>query len=139
MDKDKYYTPEIEEFHIGFEFEFETGTEGWKKFTFDKDRPENVLSNAKDFPTQFRVKHLDKEDIEEVLNELEIWWKYDRKDDYYTGYELSEWTYIWFSNGDMTNIWIKHINANNGDRNDVPLIIRNKSEFRKLVKQLDVL
>lgn len=65
-DNNKYYTPEIEEFHIGFEYEFNVGNTTWTKFIFDLDRPDKVLENFKLNPQLFRVKYLDKEDIESL-------------------------------------------------------------------------
>ena len=70
----KYYTPTIEEFHIGFEFEsdyilFHNGNrlkaESWAKIKLTEDMDwiwEAYRYDAVN--TEFRVKHLDREDIE---------------------------------------------------------------------------
>lgn len=94
--KDKYYTPELEEFHIGFEYEFKprerngiisyinnnhTYLPKWKKESFgrektlmerigafyDYDEPE-YLSDIESYITDktIRVKYLDREDIESL-------------------------------------------------------------------------
>jgi hypothetical protein len=89
----RYYTPSIEEFHVGFEYEcfYKTyshewdleGTLSWKKLTVedlntakyinDKDyRPiyhVSVFNNGQPIPEwnkNIRVKYLDKDDIEEL-------------------------------------------------------------------------
>jgi len=64
--ENKYYTPDIKEFHIGFNFEFKTGIEGWKEFKIDNNKIKAVFENIIDHPSQFRVKFLDKEDIESL-------------------------------------------------------------------------
>ena len=68
----KYYTPKIEEFHVGFECEWQSRVrnETWNKQISDTD----LVSIAYDaiehsdedepFEEQFRVKYLDKDDIE---------------------------------------------------------------------------
>lgn len=63
----KYYTPTIEEFHVGFEYEYKPILAGlnnergeWKKVTFDFI----PLSHIELEYT--RVKHLDREDIESL-------------------------------------------------------------------------
>jgi len=67
---EKYYTPEIEEFKVGFEFEFmhsDYKEQGWKKyntpeFNFEK---EDCPFGGKDL-SEYRVKYLDREDIESL-------------------------------------------------------------------------
>lgn len=68
----KYYTPSLEEFHIGFEYEFKLYKDGiteWEPTTL------NVCAVLKDWVadnpfaqplSDFRVKYLDKEDIESL-------------------------------------------------------------------------
>lgn len=64
----KYYTPEIEEFCIGFEYEVaqidsQWVIHDWKKTTFDvNDKLEPII----EYPHLNRVKLLDKEDIESL-------------------------------------------------------------------------
>lgn len=63
--KDKYYTPSIEEFHVGFEFELKDPiTQIWVKFIFEEDKLWFIKSNIS------RVKYLNKEDIESLGFEL---------------------------------------------------------------------
>ncbi len=66
--ENKYYTPCIDEFHVGFEYEFkhsEYADMEWKKYTtpqFNLELEDWVFGT----PTQFRVKYLDRKDIEDL-------------------------------------------------------------------------
>ena len=65
----KYYTPEIEEFHVGFMFEeyttFDEGTYRKRKIVGWRDRYFNNLTH--DIRNKrVRVKYLDRKDIEEL-------------------------------------------------------------------------
>lgn len=72
MEKEKYYTPSIEEFHVGFECEWQCkirkGT--WNKQICDQDLVNIAYSThehadeEEPFSEQFRVKYLDSSDIE---------------------------------------------------------------------------
>jgi len=73
MENNKYYTPEIEEFRVGFEYEFrhpDYKEKGWVKY----DTPEFNWEREDSVPTfsryqkveDFRVKYLDAQDIEEL-------------------------------------------------------------------------
>lgn len=77
MENDKYYTPSIEEFHVGFEFKICN--------TYNSLNPENqwkiqiydgtysLLELKKYLPIDcIRVKYLDKEDIESLIGECKI-------------------------------------------------------------------
>ncbi len=67
---DKYYTPSIEEFHIGFEYEEKYDSKNWDKREFIYS--EHIDSYGEDCLDDFiiegivRVKYLDKEDIESL-------------------------------------------------------------------------
>jgi hypothetical protein len=66
MESEKYYTPEIEEFCIGFEYEREDyGEEDvWKKEILDFEY--GWLEISQNFHKDKRVKYLDQEDIESL-------------------------------------------------------------------------
>lgn len=75
-----YYTPEIEEFHIGFEYEifedwdiYEEKT--WHKQVFGKngDDPEGLGYVHSDNLEIFRVKHIDREDCLSLGLKERIW------------------------------------------------------------------
>ena len=77
----KYYTPELEEFHVGFEYEYFTKdwvgkdyTHTWVKLKFNqKEDYGNDLDNMVYFieTEQVRVKYLDREDIESLGFDLD--------------------------------------------------------------------
>lgn len=130
----KYYTPEIEEFHVGFEYEIYTlNTKGkghyWTKLNvpFRTDTLELLLEA--DFKP--RVKYLDKEDIESLGFNTE-----DRGECYNKTIKWVEiGLYPWTS---LTGI--KHQFKIVMDGNQVfHGIIKNKSELKKLLKQLNIL
>ena len=71
MESNKYYTPEIEEFHVGFEYEFRHEDyidNGWKRYDspeFNHEREDCVPFNSNKL-NEFRVKYLDQSDIESL-------------------------------------------------------------------------
>lgn len=68
-EKNKYYTPKIEEFCVGFEYEFriyKTRTEVWRKFQFLIDDEFTYLYDFEEELSRCRVKYLDQQDIEEL-------------------------------------------------------------------------
>ena len=144
--KDKYYTPEIEEFHVGFEFEIEDlGDDGrtrvWRPQVFDGEETRTYfieeLRND-----EMRVKYLDKEDIES------LGWKFNRahlegetqlkfyKDNKCLYYREGEHQIGVFTiNPSKCEYYSKHgvdpcmINT---------VTIKNKSELKRLLKQLGI-
>lgn len=118
----KYYTPSTEEFHVGFEYEALWGIEGldgeWLKETFSKDQ--SILS----LEDTVRVKHLDQEDIE-----CFGWEKNRLNDRYYNPVTKMHMIH----QGTRVAIFYQDLHG------DVPKfdgVINNKSEFKKLLKQL---
>lgn len=139
MGENKYYTPEIEEFHVGFEFEEEFKNPNWNKLSKPtKDVWEYIklkLDTSHSISriigkikiNKVRVKHLDKEDIES----------------------------LGFKNNDVDNsFYIKNgiILRKDGikisifyiislvETSQIPFTIdiKNKSELQKLLKQLNI-
>ncbi len=154
--KDKYYTPTKEEFHVGFEYEvFQKGEEynpnfmylmapdtedKWVKFTF----PDPFLGYNLDrmFKTyNMRVKHFDKDDIEELGFEFEGGKLIkDVKDSFrYKGYIL-DYNYL------INRLIVKipnYIRDGSGNFDGFMILfngyIKNKSELKRLLKQLNIL
>lgn len=67
---EKYYTPTIEEFYVGFEYEskvthFRTGKVTWYRCAVENDFASCIYQNLID-NSQIRVKYLDQEDIESL-------------------------------------------------------------------------
>jgi len=93
--KEQYYTPTIDEFHVGFEFEVFTVSNEWKKLSWDfqfdlKDAIER---------DRVRVKCIDRQDAEElgfVMDPLP-----------HEKYTAS----FYFANKGNFNLWISECNA----------------------------
>lgn len=87
----KYYTPDISEFHVGFEFEqldhdYQGQNDGkeWKKIVFNKENLEETLRYWKHYQ-EYRVPYLSHDDI------VAEGWKINENGIYYIG--NSEKTY----------------------------------------------
>jgi hypothetical protein len=153
-DKVKYYTPEIEEFHVGFDFEF-NGTDcnwirtGYEKHTILKSEKEyfglftlswveNIYKN--NISDWIRVKYLDKEDIESlgwvVRNDKT---RAICKNEY----TLGDFILSLLSNG---TVIIRHPNTKNhsewGKQSSYHHVFtgvaKNKSELSRLMEQLGI-
>lgn len=147
MEEKKYYTPKIEDFHVGFEFEYKvTGEKGWVK-TLLKDEDleaEDPGGWGWDSTIAFyhrllrdnnvRVKHLDKEDIESlgfiyrrIVNDI---------------YE--EYTPIEYNTLPSTgNIILRNTKSNEVIcfkklNNKFEGNIKNKSELKKVLKMIEI-
>lgn len=156
MDK-KYYTPSIEEFHMGFEYEYKNhdGTQRdlskleWNKSTVDSINDLAYIERGLNTEDNTRVKYLDKEDIESSG------FKYSGKavDDWYVlekNLRLSSGHFFheFKIQHDRKNSFINEedhcynikIYAFGAGIEDVLFegIIRNKSELVKLLKQLGI-
>jgi len=148
----KYYTPEIEEFHVGFEFEvfmfgMQVGKYGnllpenlrddevkWRKNTVRNASDILHVSIALD-KKKVRIKYLDKEDIESLD------WVFDKKMN--SGGKLyNKGNHMLFHNDKEITIAIRDPSLDqnmliNLRSNEVFMInIKNKSELKVLLKQL---
>jgi len=152
----KYYTPSIEEFHVGFEYEVFNKTEKYLKgglttFPIDTKLDWTVFT----FPDPYvgyeipeifkqytlRVKYLDREDIQS------LGWTYVGRsiDDWYTiegMFEIGKWTsyevqmHCDYRNKDR-RMFINAIDRGE-DCSIFKGTIKNKSELRKLMEQLNI-
>lgn len=125
--ENKYYTPELREFHVGFEFEMDAGT-GWSKQIFPNPWWNNGGMGGIDALKRcvedqiVRVKYLDREDIESL------------------GWKVSGTSYLWkngsafleFYPNDNLNVEIDSGGAN------FTGTIRNKRELARLMKMLNI-
>ena len=161
----KHYTPEIEEFHVGFEYEvFQKAPEmpegewlsfmpietedKWYKLTY----PDSFLGYNLDkiFRTykDIRVKYLDKEDIESLGFKPESYIPncFTEDDEGQKGWilTLSETDEIFLHVTEDREVFIgqQHVYSEvTGNWTFFPLFngtIKNKSEFKKLLKQLNI-
>tara|TARA_R110000868_G_scaffold14173_3_gene66100 strand:- start:2350 stop:2757 length:408 start_codon:yes stop_codon:yes gene_type:complete len=127
----KYYTPEIEEFHVGFEYEITNGYE-WVKKIFSKEDLKSFLYEQLENginQQHIRVKYLDKEDIESLG-----WSDYIPPQEYNHVWKKGNfWISVWFNN-EIPKVRITFKNLFflfDGN-------IKNKSELKKLMQQLEI-
>jgi len=73
MEKEKYYTPTIEEFHLGFEYEYlgSIKNDTWEKILTEQEDLSIMFDDFEHemdgkFNELYRVKYLDREDIESL-------------------------------------------------------------------------
>lgn len=160
--ENKYYTPKIEEFRVGFEFEFQGIDNNWNPTGWDKvkvnighdknfglytlEHIDSVLNNE-DIPAEnhIRVKCLSREDIESLgffdyKKSICDWYKIEGKfEDSFSEY------------GYWTKIRIIHCKDNNKirilayeyswDEKETVLFagkIKNKSEFKDILEKLNI-
>lgn len=136
---EKYYTPRIEEFHDGFEFEYNVYNEEIDEFTnmWEKSKFDSRSGLGHDMTHflndgQVRVKYLDQEDIES------LGWKYNN--DYNEGKVFKKFTndkyYVLYFKDNIIEIDY----LNNAFENGVfKGTIKNKSELKNLLKQLQII
>ena len=142
--KNKYYTPEIEEFHVGFECEWQSKVrnETWNKQVCDGD----LVSIAYDsiehqdedepFEEEFRVKFLDTEDI------LDLGFKYTNNDlDLLKVTKESTIRIRLRLFEDAPHLSIYHTDELYNKEQALRIFsgeIKNKTELKKLLKQLGI-
>jgi len=143
---EKYYTPRLEDLHIGFECEewIESYPEGfWSDVSepIDKDKLEKILGycerDEEYLKQNYRVKHLDKEDFESLQ------WKLISEEIK----TYSHWC-VFKKQGVEISVQLKNVNKKypnhlnfRGDNNtffgNFKILIRNKSELKTLLNQLE--
>lgn len=125
-DLKKYYQPEIEEFHIGFEYEWLNDEGTWIK----EDSPIEISKENFDEQTYgLRVKYLDQQDIEDCG------WEYSntsREIEYYNIEEISLYHDIIDH-----EISIYKIDCD-WESCEFRGTVKNISELKKLMKQLNI-
>ena len=144
MIEDKYYTPEIEEFHVGFEYEsLEIGSQT----KFNKDvvtdnhlygdyDQSTLLSELYFHPERARVKYLDKEDIESLGFKFK-----EGTESSYVKDNITMHVYYakrWNTKNDTITIFKRDLIRAVGKTIIFSGTIKNKSELFKLLKQLGI-
>ncbi len=147
----KYYTPTIEEFHVGFEYEVFKPSEDnperkWKKITFyygEVDRTYNQTTMIINYPglskqPLVRVKHLDREDIES-LGGVKIKDVHNGKHPSYDCFSFERPKYEWFVvMFNYTDNWCTIHMENHTEDIRFYGAIKNKSELKRILKQLGI-
>lgn len=141
MEESKYYTPELEEFHVGFEYEIFDGV-NWRGVSLSAhthaDRTKADYECLDDvshglYLEHIRVKFLDREDIES------LGWKALQTKGPYSlfirdGYEIRFFDIPVFGNGKF-----QVLSLNGGDHSFIfSGTVKNKSELKKLMKMLGI-
>jgi hypothetical protein len=130
--KNHYYTPKIEEFHVGFEYEeltpqFQGDCETYEKKECGQISLIGVMKSWKYF-VDYRVKYLDREDIESLG-----WVRCSGEYDYTLPATRYQFEIILGIVGDG-ELEVK-ISDDNGEYLRFYGIIRSKSELKKVMKQ----
>lgn len=139
LEENKFYVPKIEEFYVGFEFEWfgskgkvgslrSNAIESWDKVIIkDKQQLSDIcISNY-----IIRVKYLDKEDIESLGFEK------IRDGEYQIESKPRYATWVLKVRDDKLRIRFYHPDDSQGE-NWFYGIIKNKSELKKLLQQLGI-
>lgn len=125
--ENKYYTPKMSDFHLGFEFEEKIAEDIWHPRTFlFKWFKEDIILKLLD-KNKIRVKHLDREDIESLK------WKYISKYEYKKEKTNHLFNYELYISKNNQIIYINH-----GQRTLFEGAIKNKSELKKIMQMLNI-
>ncbi len=129
----KYYTPEIEEFHVGFEYE-EKDIE-WEKAvcgTYDAGDFDALGDVSRE--GNIRVKHLDREDIESLgFNHIGAMWFESEE----LNCRIRKWTGLGVDvYSDWSRVELDGDHPNN--HRNFSGAIKNKSELKRILKQIGV-
>ena len=136
----KYYTPEIEEFNVGFEYERIVSGMEYGKTIYDGfysirayDWDTSIEEDIKD--GEIRVKYLDKEDIES------LGWKFIKQHPGTTNFDFEKGECSLNFDPEFGNKW--NLRIYDGEDQDSEFnyfsgYIKNKSELIKLLKQLSI-
>lgn len=134
----KYYTPEIEEFHVGFEYEIQANDDSteFDKIRISRDKKSFVFMNTyalNNIPFDVRVKHLNREDIES------FGFKVTDTTTSETLIQYSLGTYLLYEVKNTNKIGVKEIIETGIVENLFYGTIKNKSELNRLLKQLQII
>jgi hypothetical protein len=141
----KYYIPELEEFHPGFEYEIEMPYLGYIPARFGVDKISHPELDQftdeleKIAHANVRVKELDQEDLEELGWESKGSRWYSLKE---VPGELGYWTHVMFHMWGEDSPIIAYRGEPETAMEDQHLfvgLIRNKSEMKRLMKQIHLL
>ena len=151
-EESKYYTPEIEEFHVGFEYESLQDPRLPEK---DSSWEQNTIDDEWDLKTfigyycgdhiEVRVKHLDREDIESLgfedyKHSSCDWYKLEKRvEDNFSSYGYWNCFRLLHSYTDEGIKIIAYEHSFNGDENVLFAgKVKNKSELKRILKQIGI-
>lgn len=162
MEKEnKYYTPGIEEFCVGFEYESRAAGYGaeWIKETIYamfrdgwESNIDDVLAMYEDGGDEFRVKYLDQQDIEDCgfgnkRKSVWDWYELNKTFRMRSGHHISKIKLIHDRSNEFLEVTDEDICPNIkiwGDFSGTDEVlfeglVKNKTEFKKILKQIGVL
>ncbi len=126
--ENKYYTPSIEEFHVGFEYEtsLKDNPNKWNKRSFSIYTDGIILNDSLQGKCEMvsRVKYLDKSDIESCG------WEFTDK-----GIFIGNDSLTWITENNKSHIGIRNVLTHEVFFNGT---IKNKSELKKIMKQINI-
>ena len=130
LENNLYYTPTIEEFHIGFEYEeYQFLERNWKTVKCEFIKPNTTID-----PKWFRVKYLDQSDIESLGWESKGKSHFIKSDWILRKFEDGLIIYLDYYAGKLEHSWMYE--------DSVKILfegtIKNKSELIKLMQQLNI-
>ena len=130
--KDEYYPPEIEEFHIGFEYEMRVENEWFYRNVIPKW--DGLKSMIKE--NSLRVKYLDREDIESLGFVFKVGTESSYIKDNITMhvYDAKRWN----TENDTITMFKKDLIRAVGKTIVFSGTIKNKSELKRLLKMLGI-
>jgi hypothetical protein len=143
---DKYYTPELAEFHEGFEFEsynnmdwhWKKDSSGWKKLVYDKQTymtyPLSHIKGALGI-SWARVKYLDQEDIESLGFISDRPYNGEFRASALMRWDGKEET-LKLSYNEKNNFISMRLDCNYGEEHLFQGILKNKSELKQVLKQI---
>ena len=138
MEK-KYYTPEIEELRelrttYEYRYDHSNASKDWEEIEED-DYYDRLLSDH----IELKVKHLDREDIESLG--WEFIKEYKEPGSYYLVFKKGHTELTLHPALEETTLFIEHESATGINSTGYPIFrgqIKNKSELKKLLKQLGI-
>lgn len=146
MGIEKYYTPIIDEFHVGFEYERCDNGYNYFRDIYPNNVDQNKLEN---YITYFRVKYLDVEDIESFgfthTTSLKGYQENFRIEKLFRRlneeHDDTMWQNVFLQYApDIHRIIIRNeISDGSEDETFFEGVIKNKSELKKLLIQLNII
>lgn len=133
-EENKYYVPDITEFHVGFEFEFLKNTTWMKESFLCNSQFEFTFDDFPELSKLSRVKYLDKEDIES------LGWEHIQEIEFtdHTVYQFVREKYILSFEYPKRLICVFQRRDDRTVEHSFISICKNKSELKKLMQQLNI-
>ena len=136
MEENKYYTPEINEFYVGFEYEYKNhdgvnrdiSTPVWKKSAVKSINDLPYIERGLNTINNTRVKYLDKQDL------IELGFKEIGQEEYYLNGDLNSWCIEALYHQSIKSYY----RIGDGETQRMFLEIKNKSELIKVLKMLGI-